>query len=146
MPTTTRIVTVNPSGGADFKSIRDAMNSAQSGDVIMLSGAEFRLLRVFLVHHMTWSINSMCHLWGTRSFATSDDSRNNWVCAVFTLGEGWHNNHHTFPSSARHGLRHGQFDATYRVICALAACGLAWEVKRPRLAEHQDAPSNELAA
>jgi stearoyl-CoA desaturase (delta-9 desaturase) len=87
------------------------------------------LVRVFLVHHVTWSINSACHIWGTRPFPSGDHSRNNFLFGVLALGEGWHNNHHAFPTSARHGLRWWQIDASYWVIRALAAVGLAWDVK-----------------
>ena len=92
------------------------------------------LVRIFLVHHLTWSINSVCHLWGSRPYETSDQSRNNAVFGVLAFGEGWHNNHHAFPTSARHGLRWWQFDASYMVIRLLEACGLAWQVKRPAAA------------
>jgi stearoyl-CoA desaturase (delta-9 desaturase) len=89
------------------------------------------LARVFLVHHVTWSVNSVCHLWGTRPFASRDQSRNNAVFGVLALGEGWHNNHHAFPTSARHGLRWWEFDASYWLIRGLAAVGLAWKVRVP---------------
>jgi len=89
------------------------------------------LVRVFLVHHVTWSINSVCHLWGTRTFQTQDESRNNVACGVLALGEGWHNNHHAFPTSARHGLRWWQLDISYLVICAMKWLGLAWHVRVP---------------
>ncbi len=89
------------------------------------------LVRLFLVHHATWSINSICHLFGDAPYATADESRNNVVCAVLTLGEGWHNNHHAFPTSARHGLRWWQVDATWLVIRALRRLGLAWDVRLP---------------
>jgi stearoyl-CoA desaturase (delta-9 desaturase) len=89
------------------------------------------LTRVFLVHHVTWSINSVCHLWGTRPFRSNDHSRNNAVFGVLGLGEGWHNNHHAFPTSARHGLRWWEFDASYWIIRALELCRLAWKVKLP---------------
>jgi stearoyl-CoA desaturase (Delta-9 desaturase) len=89
------------------------------------------LARVFLVHHVTWSVNSVCHLWGTRPFCNRDESRNNAVFGVLALGEGWHNNHHAFPTSARHGLRWWQVDASYLVIRGLAAVGLAWKVRVP---------------
>jgi stearoyl-CoA desaturase (delta-9 desaturase) len=89
------------------------------------------LARVFLVHHVTWSINSVCHLWGTRPFRSHDESRNNAVFGVLGLGEGWHNNHHAFPTSARHGLRWWEFDASYLVIRALERMGLAWKVRIP---------------
>jgi stearoyl-CoA desaturase (delta-9 desaturase) len=89
------------------------------------------LTRVFLVHHVTWSINSVCHLWGTRPFRSHDESRNNAIFGVLALGEGWHNNHHAFPTSARHGLRWWEFDASYLLIRGLELIGLAWKVKVP---------------
>ena len=89
------------------------------------------LVRVFLVHHLTWSINSVCHLWGQRPFESQDESRNNVVCGVLAFGEGWHNNHHAFPSSARHGLRWWELDLSYLVIRVLELLGLAWNVRRP---------------
>ena len=78
------------------------------------------LVRVFLVHHVTWSINSVCHIWGTRPFRTHDESRNNAIFGVLAFGEGWHNNHHAFPTSARHGLRWWQLDVTYMIIRGMA--------------------------
>jgi stearoyl-CoA desaturase (delta-9 desaturase) len=89
------------------------------------------LARVFLVHHVTWSINSVCHLWGTRPFKSRDESRNNFLFGVVGMGEGWHNNHHAFPTSARHGLRWWELDLSYWVIRGLAAAGLAWKVRVP---------------
>jgi stearoyl-CoA desaturase (delta-9 desaturase) len=91
------------------------------------------LARIFLVHHVTWCINSVCHLWGSRPFQVRDQSRNNFVLGVLALGEGWHNNHHAFPTSARHGLRWWQVDASYWFIRALALVGLAWDVQLPAL-------------
>ena len=92
------------------------------------------LVRVFLLHHVTWSVNSVCHLWGSRPYPERDHSRNNPVFGVLALGEGWHNNHHAFPTSARHGLRWWQVDVSYYVIRALAAVGLAWKVRLPAAA------------
>lgn len=89
------------------------------------------LVRVFLVHHITWSVNSVCHLWGSQPYPDKDHSRNNLVFGVLALGEGWHNNHHAFPTSARHGLRWWQIDVSYYVIRALALVGLAWKVRVP---------------
>ncbi|WP_020474626.1 acyl-CoA desaturase [Zavarzinella formosa] len=88
-------------------------------------------VRVFLVHHMTWSINSACHLWGFRPFRSADESRNNVIFGILGMGEGWHNTHHAFPTSARHGLRWWQIDASYWVIRFMALCGLAWNLKLP---------------
>jgi stearoyl-CoA desaturase (delta-9 desaturase) len=89
------------------------------------------LVRVFFVNHATFSINSICHLWGTRPFKSRDHSRNNFLFGWLGLGEGWHNNHHAFPVSARHGLRWWEFDLSYIVIRALSAVGLAWRVNVP---------------
>jgi len=89
------------------------------------------LVRVFLVHHVTWSVNSVCHLWGGRPYPEKDHSRNNFVLGVLALGEGWHNNHHAFPSSARHGLRWWQIDVSYYVIRLLALLRLARKVRLP---------------
>jgi stearoyl-CoA desaturase (Delta-9 desaturase) len=89
------------------------------------------LVRVFFVHHVTWSINSVCHLWGSRPYPGRDQSRNNVVFGILAMGEGWHNNHHAFPSSARHGLRWWQFDASYLVIRLLVLCRLARKVRLP---------------
>jgi stearoyl-CoA desaturase (delta-9 desaturase) len=89
------------------------------------------LARVFLVHHVTWSVNSICHLWGARPFEAHDHSRNNAIVGILALGEGWHNNHHAFPTSARHGLAWWQFDLSYMVIRTLKAVGLAWGVRIP---------------
>ncbi len=89
------------------------------------------LLRIFLMLHVTWSINSVCHVFGTREFESSDHSTNNLPIALVSLGEGWHNNHHAFPTSARHGLRWWQFDSTYLIIKAMSYVGLASNVRVP---------------
>ena len=89
------------------------------------------LARLFLVHHVTWSINSVCHLWGSRPYASRDESRNNAIFGVLALGEGWHNNHHAFPTSARHGLHWWQVDASYAVIRGMELLGLVWKVRVP---------------
>lgn len=89
------------------------------------------LVRIFLLHHITWSINSICHVFGTRPYDSGDHSTNNYPIAVLSLGEGWHNNHHAFPTSARHGLRWWQFDASWCVIRLMKLTGLAWNVRVP---------------
>jgi stearoyl-CoA desaturase (delta-9 desaturase) len=89
------------------------------------------LLRVFFVHHVTWSVNSVCHLWGRRPFQTHDESRNNLVMGVLALGEGWHNTHHAFPASARHGLAWWEIDVSYWIIRIMSWIGLAAEIKIP---------------
>ena len=89
------------------------------------------LVRVFLGHHITWSINSVCHIWGTRPFRSNDESRNNAIFGYLAFGEGWHNNHHAFPTSARHGLRWWQFDLSYEVIRVMAWLKLARAIRVP---------------
>ena len=86
-------------------------------------------LRVTLGLHATWLVNSATHLWGKRRFETRDDSRNNWWVAILTGGEGWHNNHHAHPVSARHGLAWYEFDVNYYCIWLLAKMGLAHKVQ-----------------
>ena len=93
------------------------------------------LVRTFLLHHATWSVNSICHIYGRRPFAIEDESRNNWLVSLVSLGEGWHHNHHAFPISAQHGLERGQFDPSYLVIRGLEALGLATNVRRPSAAQ-----------
>ena len=77
------------------------------------------LVRMFFVHHVTWSVNSVCHTFGRRPFETTDRSRNHWVVGLLALGEGWHNNHHAFPRSAVHGLDRWQFDLSAWLIAML---------------------------
>jgi stearoyl-CoA desaturase (delta-9 desaturase) len=89
------------------------------------------LVRVFVLHHFTYSINSLCHVFGRRPYETSDESRNLALIALPTLGEAWHNNHHAFPTSAVHGLGRGQVDVSAAVIWALERIGLVWDVVRP---------------
>ena len=90
------------------------------------------LVRIFLLHHVTWSVNSICHMIGTRKWETTDQSRNNWLLAVPTLGEAWHHNHHAFPTSAFHGLAGWQkaLDPSGWVVWTLEKTGFAWNVKR----------------
>jgi stearoyl-CoA desaturase (Delta-9 desaturase) len=102
-----------------------------SWDGVLLGFLWGGLVRVFLVHHVTWSVNSVCHLWGSQPYPEKDHSRNNLILGVLALGEGWHNNHHAFPSSARHGLRWWQIDVSYYVIRLLTFVGLAWKVRVP---------------
>lgn len=87
--------------------------------------------RMTLVHHTTWSVNSICHLWGTRVFKTRDESTNNLFVALFGLGEGNHNCHHAFPRSARHGLLPGQPDLSYRVLQGLEKMGVVANIIVP---------------
>jgi stearoyl-CoA desaturase (delta-9 desaturase) len=87
-------------------------------------------VRVFLVHHVTYSVNSVCHVFGRRRFATDDESRNVFWLALPTMGEAWHNNHHAFPTSAAHGLGRWELDPSAAVIRALERLGLVWDVVR----------------
>jgi stearoyl-CoA desaturase (Delta-9 desaturase) len=88
------------------------------------------LVRVFFVHHVTWSVNSVCHYFGTRRFETDDRSTNVFWLALPSLGESWHHNHHAFPRSAVHGLRRWEVDPSALIIGALEKLGLAWNVVR----------------
>jgi fatty-acid desaturase len=89
-------------------------------------------VRTVVVWHITWSVNSLTHLWGYRNYKTSDNSRNNWLVGLVAHGEGWHNNHHAEQASAAHGHRWWEIDVTYLTICCLEAVGLAHDVVRPR--------------
>jgi stearoyl-CoA desaturase (delta-9 desaturase) len=89
------------------------------------------LVRYGYHNHVTFSVNSICHTFGARPFATADESRNNWLIGLLAFGEGWHNNHHAFPAMAYHGMGWRQFDLNGLVIRWLAAVGLAWNIKQP---------------
>jgi stearoyl-CoA desaturase (delta-9 desaturase) len=95
------------------------------------------LVRILVEHHATWSVNSICHLWGPSPYKSNDHSRNNAFVGVLALGEGWHNNHHAFPTSARHGLRWWQFDLSWVAITTMKRLGLVTNVKVPS-AERQE--------
>lgn len=88
-------------------------------------------VRVVLMLHITWFVNSASHLWGYRNYKTHDNSKNCWWVGMLAAGEGWHNNHHAQPVSAAHGHKWWEFDFTYLVICGLEAVGLAKDVVRP---------------
>ena len=89
-------------------------------------------LRTVVVYHSTWLVNSASHVWGYQSYETNEGSRNNWWVAMLTYGEGWHNNHHAYPTSAAHGLRWWEVDVTYLTIRLLALFGLASGVRMPK--------------
>jgi stearoyl-CoA desaturase (Delta-9 desaturase) len=89
------------------------------------------LVRVGLLHHVTWSINSICHMMGDQPFAARDHSRNVWPLAVLSFGESWHNLHHADPTCARHGVQRGQVDISARVIWAFEKLGWAHSVRWP---------------
>ena len=101
-------------------------------------------VRMFLMHHVTYSINSICHVFGRRDYETGDRSGNVGWLSLLSMGESWHNNHHAFPTSAHHGLRRHQVDISALVIRGLEKLGLVWDVKRPteeRLATKRAAAS-----
>jgi stearoyl-CoA desaturase (Delta-9 desaturase) len=87
-------------------------------------------VRILVVHHVTYSINSLCHFFGRRRFDTGDESRNLFWLAPLSFGESWHNNHHAFPTSAMHGMRAWEIDPSALVIRALEKLGLVWDVVR----------------
>jgi stearoyl-CoA desaturase (delta-9 desaturase) len=89
------------------------------------------LVRVSLLHHVTWSINSICHTWGSKPFASRDRSANVWWLAALSMGESWHNLHHADPTCARHGVERGQIDSTARLIRVFEAFGWVSSVRWP---------------
>jgi stearoyl-CoA desaturase (Delta-9 desaturase) len=88
------------------------------------------LVRIFVVHHVTWSVNSVCHFFGRRRFDLEDHSTNVGWLSLLSLGESWHHNHHAFPRSAYHGLRWYELDPSGAIITLMQRCGLAWNVVR----------------
>jgi stearoyl-CoA desaturase (delta-9 desaturase) len=84
-----------------------------------------------LVYHATFCINSLAHVSGRKRYVTGDDSRNNWFLAIFTMGEGWHNNHHAYQSSVRQGFKWWEIDPTYYILKALSWLGIVWDLKKP---------------
>jgi fatty-acid desaturase len=102
--------------------------AAQFGASLLVWGV---FVRTVVVWHITWSVNSAAHLWGYRSYETGEQSRNNWFVALISNGEGWHNNHHADPRSARHGHRRAEVDVVFATIRVLEALGLARNVCRP---------------
>ena len=92
------------------------------------------LVRMFFVHHVTWSVNSVCHLWGSRPYPTADQSHNNWVVGILAMGEGYHNSHHRWPRAAIHGMDRWQFDVSAWVIQLAEKLHLASNVHRIPLA------------
>jgi stearoyl-CoA desaturase (delta-9 desaturase) len=97
-----------------------------SGPQLLVWGFFVSTIALF---HVSVTINSLAHQWGTRRYATRDDSRNNALLALLTFGEGWHNNHHHFPGSVRQGVRWWEFDLSFYLLRAMAAVGLVWDLK-----------------
>ena len=107
------------------------LGGVQFGASLLVWGV---LLRTVVVWHITWSVNSLTHIWGYRNYDTSDNSRNNWLVGLLAHGEGWHNNHHAQQRTAAHGHRWWEFDLTWHAIRFLEIVGLAKEVVRPKTA------------
>lgn len=102
----------------------------QTNGMQMLTWGFF--ISTVLLWHATFMVNSVCHLWGTRPFATNDRSRNNLLVALLTFGEGWHNNHHRYPYSERQGIRWYQIDITHYCLKTLSWTGLVWQLNTPQ--------------
>src|SRR5256885_4611440 len=90
------------------------------------------LVRISFLHHVTWSVNSICHMIGARPFASRDRAANFWPLAILSMGESWHNSHHADPTCARHGVLRGQLDISARVIWIFERLGWAYSVRWPR--------------
>ena len=102
------------------------------------------LVRIFFLHHVTWSINSLCHVVGRRPFTTRDHSTNVWPLGLISMGESWHNLHHSEPTSARHGVDRGQIDSSAEIIRVMEKLGWVSDVRWPdraRLAKRRVAPA-----
>jgi stearoyl-CoA desaturase (delta-9 desaturase) len=118
--------------------------------LLAIGGLPFLMWGIFLRTvvglHATWLVNSATHTWGSRRFATRDLSTNNWWVAILTFGEGWHNNHHAHPVSARHGLRWYEVDMNWYGIWTLKKLGLARDIYRVRLSDLRRREQQDLAA
>jgi len=122
----------------------DLAEGLRFGSSVFLWGV---VIRTVYTWHVTWAVNSITHMVGYRNYETKDNSRNEWLTALATNGEGWHNNHHAFPVSAAHGHRWWEIDITYLTIRALERCGLAWDIKVQipgKVAEPLDAAEGTL--
>lgn len=105
------------------------------------------IVRTVAVWHITWSINSVTHLWGYRRYSTPDDSRNNWFVGLVSNGEGWHNNHHAEPRSVKNGHRWWELDVSYLTVRVLASVGLTWDLVTPRRRQRDGSePRPEMAS
>jgi stearoyl-CoA desaturase (delta-9 desaturase) len=118
------------------KTVLDVVPTVALALAFLLIGGAPALIWGFMVStvllwHGSFSINSLSHLFGRRRYATSDDSRNNWLLALLTTGEGWHNNHHHYQSSANQGFRWWEVDVTYYLLRVMAMLGLVWDLRRP---------------
>ncbi len=104
------------------------------------------ILSTVLVYHATFTVNSLNHMIGRQRYLTGDDSRNNWLLAIITMGEGWHNNHHYYPSTARNGFFWWEFDLTYYFLKGLSAVGLVWDLRQPpkSILANEKAPTQKI--
>ncbi len=118
-------VWINLAQWAAFILVGLAIGGAQFGLSLLVWGV---FVRTVLVWHITWSVNSVTHLWGYRNYDTDENSTNNWLVGLIANGEGWHNNHHAQPRAAAHGHKWWELDVTYITIRALQSTGLAWAV------------------
>jgi stearoyl-CoA desaturase (delta-9 desaturase) len=107
---------------------RGVVEAVQFGFSVLIWGV---FVRTVIVWHITWSVNSVAHLWGYRNYGTDDSSRNNMIVGFLSNGEGWHNNHHAAPRSACYGHRWWELDMTWLTIRLLARLGLAWKIITP---------------
>jgi fatty-acid desaturase len=114
--------------GAALLSGSSVAAASQFGASLLVWGC---ILRTVVMWHLTWSVNSVTHMWGYRNYETPDDSRNNYLMGLLTAGEGWHNNHHADPTSARHGHKWWEFDLTWQTIRLLMLLGLVKDVALP---------------
>lgn len=112
----------------EYLQVPDAATAVQFGLSLLVWGV---FVRTVLVWHITWSVNSVAHVWGYRNYETDENSRNNWIVGLLSNGEGWHNNHHADQRSARHGHRWWELDVTWLTIRLLNALGLAQSLVRP---------------
>lgn len=104
------------------------------------------VISTVVLYHATFSVNSLAHAWGSRRYETRDHSRNNMFIALLTMGEGWHNNHHHYPGSARQGFYWWEIDATYYGLRMLAGCGLIWDLKTVPMNVRESRRVDEQAA
>jgi len=104
------------------------------------------LLSTILVYHATFTINSLNHMFGKQRYLTGDDSRNNWFLALLSLGEGWHNNHHYYPATARNGFFWWEVDVTYYMLLGLSKVGLVWDLRQPpkTILANEKAPTQRI--
>ena len=112
----------------EYARVPDVSTAAQFGWSVLVWGV---FVRTVVVWHVTWSVNSLAHVFGYRNYETDENSRNNWLVGLISNGEGWHNNHHADQRSARHGHKWWEFDLTWITIAALERLGLAKKVVRP---------------